>query len=245
LGSWKLERDALGAGIRTPRLSARALRGWLPALTATAAATAAATSAATTATATTAAAAAVSAATTAAATATAAAAVSAAATTTAATTTTPVLGLFHGDLATLHVTAVELFNGLACLLLVRHLNEAEPARTPGLTIGDDLGVGDGAQTRKQLAQVELGDAVRQVANVESRSHFFLAASMTDGAAVSEPSNIFRSPKDVPATIAGGDDEDGDEGVSRKISTALARRCKFFSCFTDAADSFPAHKTGGI
>src|SRR5580692_4329109 len=55
--------------------------------------------------------------------------------------TAPVLGFFHGDLATLHVTAVELFNGLARLLLIRHLDEAETARTPSLTIGDDLGVG--------------------------------------------------------------------------------------------------------
>ena len=111
----------------------------LPAIATTAATAAATTTAA--AAATTTAVAATTAATT---TATAATAAKSAATAAAATTATTILGLLHGHRATLQVAAVELLDRLAGLVFGRHLDEAEAARPAGVTVGDDLGLGDGA-----------------------------------------------------------------------------------------------------
>ena len=108
----------------------------------------------------------------------AAAAEAAAAAATAATTaaaTAAILGLLHGDLTSLDVAAVDLLDRLAGLVLGRHLDEAEAARTAGFTVRDDLGVRYGADAAEQVAQVQLGDRVGQIANVESRSHVFLVA----------------------------------------------------------------------
>src|SRR6185369_8984076 len=133
------------------------------------AAASAAAAATTTAAATAATAAAVATATTAVAAATAPAA------TTPATTTAAILGLFDGDLTSLDVAAVHLLDRLACLILGRHLDEAEATRPAGLAVGDDLRVRHGSDAAEQVAQVQLGDRVRQISNVESRSHVFLVA----------------------------------------------------------------------
>jgi hypothetical protein len=77
----------------------------------------------------------------------------------AATTAAPIFRLFDRNLAALHVATVELFDRLTGLIFGRHLDEAEATRTTGLAIGDDLGIRHGAEAAKQLAQVELGDAV--------------------------------------------------------------------------------------
>ena len=115
--------------------------GRLPA-TAPAAAAATATTAATAAT--------TAAATTAAATAATAAESAAAASTAAAAaaTATAILGLLDGDLTALDVAAVDLLDRLARLVFGRHFDEAEAARTAGLTIRDDLGVRHGAERRR-------------------------------------------------------------------------------------------------
>ena len=129
-----------------------AARKALPALPATAATTttAATTAVATTAAATSTAAAAVAAATTAASTTT-------EATTATTTAAAPILGLFDGDLAPLHVATVQLLDCLTRLVLGRHLDEPEAARTAGLAVRDDLGIRDRAQAREELAEVQLGD----------------------------------------------------------------------------------------
>jgi hypothetical protein len=112
---------------------------------------AAATTAATAAPATTAATAVAAAATTAVATATASAAAAA---------TTAILSFLHGDLTSLDVAAVDLFDRLAGLILGRHLDEAEAARTSRFAIRDDLRVRHGADAAEQVAKIQLGDGVR-------------------------------------------------------------------------------------
>jgi hypothetical protein len=103
----------------------------------------------------------------------------AAAATTAATaaTTAAILRLFHRDLTSLDVAAVDLLDRLARFVFGRHLDEAEAARTTRLTVRDDLRVRYGAKAAEEVAQVQLGDRVRQITNVESRSHLFLVAVM--------------------------------------------------------------------
>jgi hypothetical protein len=93
------------------------------------------------------------------------------------TTTTAILGLLHGNLTARHVTPVDLLDRLARLFLRRHLDEAEAARTAGFTVRHDLRVGHGAEPAEKIAQVQLGDGVGQISNVESRSHVFLVAVM--------------------------------------------------------------------
>ena len=84
-----------------------------------------------------------------------------------------ILRLFHGNLAALNVAAVQLLDGLAGLVVRRHLDEPEAARPTGLTIGDDLGVRDSAEAGEQFTEIQLGDAIGQIANIQSRSHFIL------------------------------------------------------------------------
>src|SRR6185437_6489909 len=220
LGGGLLEDGCVEDGCATR--SAAIVLG-LPALTA----------AATTAPATTAAVTAAAATTTAAAAAAVAATAAAASTTsepaTTATAAAAILGLLHRDLASLDVAAVDLVDGLLGLVIGRHLDEAEATRAAGLAIGDDLGIGDGAERGEQLAQIQLGDAVGQISNVESRSHFFLVCFSSDrrSCRLQNP-QTFRSPKAVPATIAGGDDEDGDEGVPKKLACLPQAAANSFS-----------------
>jgi hypothetical protein len=114
----------------------------------------------------------------------------AAAATTAATAATS-LRFLHGDLTSLNVTAVELLDRALCFSLARHLDETEPARPAGLAVHDHLRLGDLSDLREQIAQIELGHAVRQIPNVESAAHGILGFSFSviGGAAAAVPSSI--------------------------------------------------------
>src|SRR5262245_38391162 len=78
------------------------------------------------------------------------------------------LGLVDGQGPASVLRAVEGGDGLVSPL--GHLDEAEAARAPGVPVGHDLGTGDGAILREQLAQLIGGGLKGQVADVDVLAH---------------------------------------------------------------------------
>ena len=128
----------------------------------------------------------VTAATTAAATVTTAAAAATAATATAATTTvtaaaaaaattgtrTPLLGLVHAQLTPTELLLVARLDRGLRIALRTHLHEAETARTPGLTVRDDLDLYyRPAVPLEHFAQLVLGRLEGEVPYKKPGSHF--------------------------------------------------------------------------
>lgn len=147
------------------------------AVAAVAAATTAVAAAATTAAAATAVATAATAAVTSAATTAAAAAEAAAATTTtaaaeaAAAAVLARLRLVHLQRTAVEVGAVHRLDGVLSILVGRHLDEGEAARTTGVPVEHDLDLRHlAAITTERCAQRVLGGLKGKVANVQSRTH---------------------------------------------------------------------------
>src|SRR5262249_24519658 len=74
------------------------------------------------------------------------------------------LGLVDGQGPAADILAVEGGDGL--LAPLAHLHEAEAPRAAGVPVADDLGAGDRAVRREQLAQVVGGGLEGQVADVD-------------------------------------------------------------------------------
>src|SRR6266511_2663050 len=70
----------------------------------------------------------------------------------------------------IHFLPVELLDGLSSFLGCRHLDEAEPARTAGVTIRHNRGRLDGAGGGEQLAQAFVGRGEGQPPDEELLRH---------------------------------------------------------------------------
>src|SRR5262245_27794283 len=89
-------------------------------------------------------------------TAAATAAAEATAATAAAAATRALLRLVDVQRPAAQLAPVQLRDGLLGLLVGAHLDEGKAARAARLTVGDDLGVRDGAELPEGVAQLELG-----------------------------------------------------------------------------------------
>jgi len=75
------------------------------------------------------------------------------------------LGFVHLQRATVHLVAIEALDG-AGGVRIRHLDEAEAARTTGVTVVDQGDGLDGAVRREQRADGGLVGRERKVSNVD-------------------------------------------------------------------------------
>src|SRR5262245_29568122 len=76
-----------------------------------------------------------------------------------------ILRLVDAQLTATHREAIQRLDGLGGLGL-RHLDEAEPARTTGLTVSRQGDVLDRAVLREQVAHLGFGRRERQVSNID-------------------------------------------------------------------------------
>src|SRR5258708_7778147 len=87
-----------------------------------------------------------------------------------------VVGLVDAQAAAVHLGAVELLLGALGVVVVRHGDEAEAARLPGVAVDDDRDRLAGARLGEELAQLVLGHRVGEVADEELLGHLALLLS---------------------------------------------------------------------
>src|SRR3569832_370520 len=80
------------------------------------------------------------------------------------------LGLVDRQGTAHELTTVQVADRGRCLGVRRHLDEAEAARTAGVAIHDQLGLGHRARVREQVAQVHFRGVEREISYVESLAH---------------------------------------------------------------------------
>src|SRR5690606_24195112 len=74
-------------------------------------------------------------------------------------------GLVDAHPASAEILVVESLDGGIRLAVVVHLDEGETFRTAGFAIHDQVDARNGAELSERVAQLVLGDAVRQVSNI--------------------------------------------------------------------------------
>jgi hypothetical protein len=88
-------------------------------------------------------------------------------------------GFIHGEGSAVERFAIQLGNGALCILIVRELDEGEPARLTRHTVGDDADAHDFATAGGAgFAERSFVGVIRQIPYVDTSSHASAPGSMS-------------------------------------------------------------------
>jgi hypothetical protein len=79
-------------------------------------------------------------------------------------------GLVDGEVTTIDIAAVERVDRFGSLVGGSHLDEPEAAGAAGVTIVDDLSLGDLAVLREELLEIGRGSVEREITHVDVAGH---------------------------------------------------------------------------